>query len=244
MSERFCTFASEIKRYNPKTRNTMKKTIILSVMLIMAIMANAQTKMLKQSGITAEEMVPNGWKLLASAENDINHDYIPDLVVIALPDFPENIQTREDGYQINKNSPIVAIYFGEGGVYKLWNSAISIIESADEFSSLDEVSASISAKGVVTIGYKMFYSAGSWGVPTNKFVYRYQNHDLFLIGYDRITLNRATLEEETVSYNFLTHKKQTSITKNGAKIKKDKWQNIAKKPLMEFGPDPLDYIYD
>lgn len=222
----------------------MKKSISLCVMLIMAIMISAQTKMLKQSGKSAEEMLPNGWELLASAENDINHDRIPDLVVIALPDFPENIQTRDDGYKINKNSPIVAIYFGERGVYKLWNSTISIIEAADEFSFLDEVTASISAKGIVTIGYKMFFSAGTWGAPTNKFVYRYQDHDLYLIGYDRNTLNRATLEEETVSYNFLTHKKQTSITKEGVKTKKDKWQNIAKKPLMEFGPDPLDYIYD
>ncbi len=54
----------------------MKKTILLCVMLVMAIMASAQTKSLKTSGISAEEMLPEGWKLLAYAENDINHDNI------------------------------------------------------------------------------------------------------------------------------------------------------------------------
>ncbi len=222
----------------------MKKTILLCVMLVMAIMASAQTKSLKASGISAEEMLPEGWQLLAYAENDINHDYIPDLVVIALPDYQENITTREDGYQINKNDPQVAIYFGKGGVYELQNTAIYIVEAADEFSFLDEVTASISAKGVLTIGYKMFYSAGSWDTPSHKFVYRYQNDDLYLIGYDCKTFNRATLNEEVKSYNFLTHKKQTYVVKNGAKVGKDKWENIARKPLMEFGPNPLDYIYD
>lgn len=222
----------------------MKKTVILCVMLVMAIMASAQTKSLKSSGISAEDMLPEGWNLLAHAENDINHDYIPDLVLIALPDNPENIQTREDGYKINKNEPIVAVYFGSGGVYHLQNAAINIIEAADEFSFLDQVTASISAKGVVTIGYKMFFSAGTWEAPSHKFVYRYQNDELYLIGYDCMTMNRATLNEEIKSYNFLTHKKQTSVIKNGVKVGKDKWENIARKPLMEFGPNPLDYIYE
>ena len=222
----------------------MKKTMILCVMLIMTLMASAQTKILKKSGISAEDVLPKGWTLLAHAENDINHDYIPDLVVIALPDNPENVKTREDGYKINMNAPIVAIYFGDGGVYKLWDSAINVIEAADEFSSLDEVSVTISAKGVVSIGYKMFHSAGSWEAPSHKLVYRYQNGGLYLIGYDNKIFNRATLEESYVSYNFLTHKKQMSASKNGVKTRKDKWENISKKPLVKFGPYPLDDIVE
>lgn len=220
----------------------MKKTMILCVMLVMAIMANAQTKSLKQSGISAEDVLPEGWTLLAHAENDINHDHIPDLAVIALPDTPENIVTRDDGYVKNMNEPVVAIYLGSGGVYRYWGASLSIIEAEDEHSSLDNVSVSISAKGVVSIGYKKFYYAGSWGTPAHKFVYRYQNGSIYLIGYECNTLNRNTLNEETVSYNFLTHKKQTSITNNGVKKGKDKWENIARKPLEEFGPDPFIFI--
>ncbi|MCQ2243612.1 MAG: hypothetical protein MJZ32_05075 [Bacteroidaceae bacterium] len=222
----------------------MKKTMFLCAMLVMAIMASAQTKSLKASGISAEEMLPEGWTLLAHAENDINHDYIPDLVVIALPDNPENIETRDDGYQINKNEPVVAIYFGNGGVYELWDFAINVIEAADEFCSLDEVSATISAKGVVSIGYKMFHSAGSWEAPSHKLVYRYQNGGLYLIGYDNKIFNRATLEESYVSYNFLTHKKLMSASKNGVKTRRDIWENLSKKPLVKFGSYPLDDIYE
>lgn len=224
----------------------MRITAMIAAFFAVATMASAQVKELKKSGISAEEMLPNGWKLLASAGEDINHDYIPDLVLVALPDNKENIITREDGYVKNMNEPVVAVYFGAGGVYHWWGSSISIIEPESEFSSLDEVSVSISAKGVVSIGYKMFHSAGSWDTPSHKFVYRYQKDDgmetLFLIGYDCKTFNRNTFNEETVSYNFLTHKKQTRITKNGVKVGKDKWENIARKPLEEFGSNPLDYI--
>lgn len=220
----------------------MKKAMILCVMFVMAIMANAQVKELKKSGISAEEMLPEGWTLLASAADDINHDNIPDLVLVALPDNPENIVTREDGYVKNMNEPVVAVYFGSGGVYQWWGSSIVIIEPESEFSSLDEVSVSITAKGVVNIGYKMFYSAGGWDVPSHKFVYRYQKDNLYLIGYDCKSFNRATFEEQTVSYNFLTHKKQTFTKKDGAKKGREKWEKIANEELLEFGDSPLEYI--
>lgn len=220
----------------------MRITAIIAALFAVATMASAQVKELKKSGISAEEMLPKGWTLLASEGEDINHDYIPDLVLVALPDNKENIITREDGYVKNMNEPVVAIYFGSGGVYHWWGSSIAIIEPESEFSSLDEVSVSVSAKGVVSIGYKMFYSAGGWDVPSHKFVYRYQNDGLYLIGYDCKTFNRATFEEQTVSYNFLTHKKQTITKKNGAKSGKEKWEKIAKEDLLEFGDDPLGYV--
>ena len=220
----------------------MRITAIIAALFAVATMASAQVKELKKSGISAEEMLPKGWTLLASEGEDINHDYIPDLVLVALPDNKENIITREDGYVKNMNEPVVAIYFGSGGVYHWWGSSIAIIEPESEFSSLDEVSVSVNAKGVVSIGYKMFYSAGGWDVPSHKFVYRYQNDGLYLIGYDCKTFNRATFEEQTVSYNFLTHKKQTITKKNGAKSGKEKWEKIAKEDLLEFGDDPLGYV--
>lgn len=220
----------------------MKISAIIAALFAVATMASAQVKELKKSGISAEEMLPKGWKLLASEGEDINHDYIPDLILVALPDNKENIITREDGYVKNMNEPVVAVYFGSGGVYHWWASSIAIIEPESEFSSLDEVSVSVNAKGVVSIGYKMFYSAGGWDVPSHNFVYRYQNDGLYLIGYDCKSFNRATLNEQTVSYNFLTHKKQTVTKKAGAKTGKEKWEKIAKKELLEFGDNPLDYV--
>lgn len=221
------------------------KALILAFCAV-ATMANAQGHGLLQSGISAEEVVPKGWKVLTSATEDINHDYIPDLVVIALPDNKDNIMTREDGYEINMNKPVVGVYFGSGGVYELWRSATNIIEEQSETSSLDNVSLSITAKGVVNIGYKMFYSAGSWSVPSHKFVYRYQDNDLYLIGYDSHSLHRASLEETTESYNFLTGKKQTRTTVSGKKrAPKDKWETFTKKPLVKFGEkEPIDYVAD
>ncbi len=220
----------------------MKFSAIIVALFAIVNMASAQVKELKKSGTSAEEMLPEGWKLLASATDDINHDFIPDLVLIALPDNSENIITRDDGYEINKNEPVVAVYFGSGGEYQWWGSSIVIIEAADEYSFLDNVFVSINAKGVVRIGYKMFYSAGNWGVPSHNFVYRYQDDGLYLIGYDSHTLERNTLNEETVSYNFLTHKKQTVIRKNGAKKAKEIWEIIPAKPLLGFDDDPHNFL--
>lgn len=90
----------------------MKFSAIIVALFAIVNMASAQVKELKKSGTSAEEILPEGWKLLASATDDINHDFIPDLVLIALPDNSENIITRDDGYEINKNEPVVAVYFG------------------------------------------------------------------------------------------------------------------------------------
>lgn len=217
--------------------------LIAAALFAFSALAHAQNKELKKTGITPEEVVPEGWELKASAMNDINHDYIPDMVIVAVPDYPENIVTRDDGFKNNMNMPIVAVYFGNCGVYELWYQAAGIIEAQSEFGFLDDVSLSISAKGVINIGYKMFYSAGSWSVPTHKFAYRYQDESLYLIGYDCNSFNRATHNEEIVSYNFLTGKKQTRTLNNSGKVLKDKWEKIKKKPLLEFGSNPLDYIF-
>ena len=51
---------------------------------------NAQT--LKQQGVSVKQIVPKGWEH-KEAEGDLNKDGIKDLVVLAKPNFKENMKT-------------------------------------------------------------------------------------------------------------------------------------------------------
>ena len=88
----------------------MKKILINMMLCLCAIGMNAQT--LKQQGNAVEQIVPEGWEH-EEEEGDLNKDGIKDLVVLAKPNFKENMKTRDDGYEYNFNPYILAIYFGQ-----------------------------------------------------------------------------------------------------------------------------------
>ena len=219
----------------------MKKILMLWTALTVMTVADAQS--LKSSGRSAQEIVPQGWEI-NEATGDINKDGITDLMVIATPNFRENIQVREsDGYEYNYNQPVLAVYWGTAdGQYKLYKKYAEIIpHQTDEFVFWD-VSLSISEKGVITIGTSTFASAGSWSNNSDTFVFRWQQGDFYLIGYETQSMARNTGEDETISYNFLTHKKQV-VTSNAFDEnipKRKKWTKIPAKPLKRLGSFHLE----
>ena len=78
----------------------MKTSIITLLLSACAIGMNAQD--LKQQGTSIEQIVPEGWEH-EEAQGDLNKDGIKDLVVLAKPNFKENMMTRDDGYEYNFN---------------------------------------------------------------------------------------------------------------------------------------------
>ena len=88
----------------------MKASLMTLILSACALGMNAQD--LKQQGTSVEQIVPEGWEH-EEAQGDLNKDGIKDLVVLAKPNFKENMQTRDDGYEYNFNSYILAIYFGQ-----------------------------------------------------------------------------------------------------------------------------------
>ena len=78
----------------------MKTSIMTLILSACALGMNAQA--LKQQGKSAEQIVPKGWEHKEAA-GDLNKDGIKDLVVLAKPNFKENMQTRDDGYEYNFN---------------------------------------------------------------------------------------------------------------------------------------------
>ena len=216
----------------------MKHLISIMTMCLCAIGMNAQA--LKQQGASVEQIVPKGWEH-QEAQGDLNKDGIKDLVVLAKPNFKENMMTRDDGYEYNFNPYILAIYFGqEDGNYKLWKQYEDLFEPDSEWTSND-VDVEITERGTLNISTSFFASAGSWGTNQSKYTFRFQNGDFYLIGKESTDMMRNTGEMTTVSENYLTWKRQT-IKDNAFEdvVKKETWSKLTKEPLKKLGEEGLE----
>ena len=218
----------------------MKKIATMMTALAMTVAANAQS--LKTTGNSTKDIVPQGWEV-SQATGDLNKDGIADLVVIATPDNKEHMHTRDDGYVYNFNPPILAIYWGQSdGTFSLYQQYTDIIpHSTDEYIFV-EVEPSITDRGVIKFSTSSFASAGSWSNGSSTLLFRYQNGDFYLIGYDTHSMARNTGVAETHSYNYLTHKKQveTSNAFDDSVPKREKWSRIPNKPLKKLGSFSFD----
>ena len=205
--------------------------------LFTAISMNAQT--LKQQGTLAEQMIPEGWEH-QEVQGDLNKDGIKDLVVLAKPNFKENMMTRDDGYVYNFNKYIIAIYFGQAeGLFKMWKQYQELFPADDEWSSVG-VELTITERGTLNIDTDLFSSGGSYGTSRTKYTYRYQNADFYLIGRESTEMMRNTGEMTTVSENYLTWKRQT-IKDNALEegVKRETWSKLTKVPLEKLGDHEL-----
>ena len=216
----------------------MKTSIITLILSACAIGMNAQD--LKQQGTSIEQMVPKGWEH-EEAQGDLNKDGIKDLVVLAKPNFKENMMTRDDGYEYNFNPYILAIYFGQAeGGFKQWKQYEDLFEPDSEWTSND-VDIDITERGTLNISTSFFASAGSYGTSQNTYTFRFQNGDFYLIGKECTEMSRNTGEMTTVSENYLTWKRQT-IKDNAFEdvVKKETWSKLTKHPLEKLGEEGLE----
>ena len=215
----------------------MKASLMTLILSACALGMNAQD--LKQQGTSVEQIVPEGWEH-EEAQGDLNKDGIKDLVVLAKPNFKENMQTRDDGYEYNFNSYILAIYFGQAeGGFQLWKQYDTLFQPDNEYTSVD-VDIEITERGTLKIDTETFASAGSWANDDMSYTYRYQDGDFYQIGNEASTLIRNTGEMTTVSENYLTWKQQT-IKDNAFEdvVKKETWSKLTKKPLEKLGESEL-----
>ena len=144
------------------------------------------------------------------------------------------ITIREDGYVLNANQPVLAIYFKseEGNLIKRCEYDNVIPAREDEFISITPA-LDITKKGVLEITLELFASAGSWTQPTTKYLFRYQNGDFFLIGKDVTEYERNTGKTVVTSENYLTNKRivTTERPKRKATTKRTRLPKAVLKPL-------------
>ena len=216
---------------------TMKTTVISIIMCLWVTNMSAQA--LKQQGVSAESITPQGWEH-HEAIGDLNNDGIKDLVLLAKPNFKDMMMTRDDGYEYNFNPYILAIYFGQSnGIYRQWRQYDTLFEGDTEWHTV-EVDVEVTERGILNISTNSFSSAGSYGNNLDKYTYRFQNGDFYMIGMETTEMQRNTGEMTTVSENYLTWKRQT-IKDNAFEdvVKKETWSKLTKKPLEKLGARTL-----
>lgn len=215
------------------------KKILSTLALCLCAVGSMQAQTLKQQGSSIGQIVPQGWTH-QEVMGDLNKDGIRDLVVVAKPNFKENMKTRDDGYEYNFNKPILAIYFGKtAGGFQLWKQYKELFPADDEWSSV-EISLGITEKGALNISTSTFSSGGSYDNGDTRYTYRYQNGDFYLIGKESTSMSRNIGDLETVSENYLTWKRQI-ITDNVFEEgkKKEVWSKLTKQPLKKLGAHEL-----
>lgn len=225
----------------------MKKILlIMMALMVSAGIAGAQGKfaksLFKASGASVEDVVPADCDSIV-VEGDLNKDGFKDVVIIATPRNPENMQTRDDGYVYNFNKPVMAVYFGnESGTYSLFKQYFNTIPGQeDEYQSVD-IDLRINDKGVMRISPSYFNSMGSSDSDASVYVFRFQNGDFYLIGKDTKSFSRYSGESTEVSENYLTHKRQTIISNmfDESVKPKETWTKIPADPLEKLGAKMLE----
>ena len=193
------------------------------VLAVCGMAAAAQTG-LKMSGQSVQELVPEGWINIAEAQGDLNKDGIEDLVVVAAP--------GEDEW------PVLGIYWGSSkGLFNIYQAYDTIMPYSNEEFSMVDLSISITKRGVLRIDSQLSYSAGSTSNERQTHMFRYQDGDFYQIGFEIAGYSRYTGESEEQSYNYLTHKRKTTIGNVFDDNFKDKviWDNLPDEPLQRLG---------
>ena len=200
----------------------MMKRMLIALMAVLPMLASAQQ--LAKKGRNADEIVPQGTDCV-KAEGDLNKDGRSDLVIYA--------------------QPVLAIYFANAsGVYEQWKQYDEILpvdEEGDDF--WIDLIITITDRGVLRFYVGSFASGGTSYNSNNTYLYRFQNGDFYKIGEEQHSQSRMTGEAETVSINYLTHKRQVvkeNVFDDTVKPK-ETWTTLAKQPLRKLGEDYMNY---
>lgn len=196
---------------------------------------------------SVEAFVPRGWKILQRADGDLNGDGRADAAfVLEHSKQPDpGFGDEEPGWQAFWPR-ITAVVIADGKGFRLQTDNPRFVPAWTQ-SNFDDVmedgSLSI-AKGVLNVRFHQFASAGGWWAGQTSFKFRWQDGEMVLIGLDRESMHRASMEYSNISINFLSHRAKQTTGAEGEEPRapKDRWLPFddAAPTLKNIG-DGLDY---
>ena len=104
------------------------------------------------------------------------------------------------------------------------------------------IESEITEKGVLKFDVSSFNSAGGSESDQQSYLFRFQDDDFYLIGFDRQSYSRLTGEAEKVNRNYLTHKQLTTTYNmfDDKVIPTETWTDLPDEPLERLGTRMLD----
>ena len=164
----------------------------------------------------AQSHLPKGWKLLEVVNADLNLDGRDDLVFVREEDDPKKIIKQlpaNDGIR-NLNPRVLVVLLADDGGYRKFAEYCRLIPPAFDpmYAMMDDRFNGITVKkGVLTVGFRYWASAGSWWMSMESYKFRLEGGRLRLIGSETDSFHRSSGEKDLVSTNYLTGKvKRTS----------------------------------
>jgi len=171
--------------------------------------------------------IPNNWKLLDSAQGDLNKDKQTDLaLILQYKDSISIVNKDDDSIVTQPRILIILLYDPTTNQYQLVEKSNSFILYHDD-SNMEDPYQDISINsGILKIDFSFFMFSGGWGMYHNSYKFRFQDTSFVLIGADESYVHRATGESEDRSYNFLTKKVKVSTGTISSDKQKVIWRTI------------------
>lgn len=180
------------------------------------------------------EFVPKGFSVFEKAYGDLNKDGEEDCILIIKKIDKENIITDEHRGKLDRNRRgIIALFKTKEG-YELAS------KNNNCFSSENEEGGAYYAPELMVYAEKgnlnIHYAHGRYGYW--KYIFRYQNSDFELIGYEDSS-NTGPTVNSTTSINFSTKKKLTKINTNenaesGDEVFESTWTAVTMPKLLRL----------
>lgn len=158
----------------------------------------------------AATFVPPGWTIEQEATGDLNRDGKPDLALVLKENAAANILANNGlgPDRIDTNPRILLVAVRDGDIYRLAKANHSLVPRHLEPTLSDpfEEGGIAIKRGALAVSLHYFANAGGWDAGPSQFTFRLVGGDLKLIGFDRFNVKRNTMDETSLSVNFLTRR--------------------------------------
>lgn len=186
-------------------------TVILTLQIVYSYGQNFKYPVIINDSQKILGFVPNEWTILDSVSGDLNKDNFKDYVFVY--QFKDSVKLiTGDSDTLITQPRILGIFFWDcnENKYFLTEQSNSFILNHDNPYMDDPFNGINIEKNILTIGFRFWYSWGSWWTSESTHKFRYEKGEFTLIGFDSQSMHRASMETTIYSVNFLS--KKYSIT--------------------------------
>ncbi|HYF30521.1 MAG TPA: hypothetical protein VD993_05345 [Chitinophagaceae bacterium] len=182
---------------------------------------------IQQKATRLEDFVPANWTLMDYATGDLNKDKLKDAaMVLEYRDSIQIVKATKDTVITQPRMLLIVFKDSTDEYYYVAEQSQSFIQNHDNPIMSDPFEGIYINKGILQIDFSFFASMGSWYMSGTSYKFRYQQGEFVLIGADKHSIHRGSLDYEEYSYNFLTKKRSLTKGNEGDSKKKTTWKTL------------------